>query len=108
MSIAWVFLAGSIITEVIGTLCLRVAVFGSKWWSAAVGAGYIAAFTLLSFTLKAGMALSVAYGLWSAIGVAVTAIAGKVIFKERFTWIMGLGIVLIIGGVLFINFGAEL
>ncbi|MBG6181962.1 multidrug transporter EmrE-like cation transporter [Arthrobacter sp. CAN_A1] len=51
--------------------------------------------------------LGVAYGIWAAAGVALTAIIGKVLFKEPFTWLMGLGIILIIGGVMLIELGAA-
>ena len=56
--------------------------------------------------LAGGMALGVAYGIWAASGVALTAILSKFLFKEPFTWLMGLGIVLIVGGVLCIELGA--
>lgn len=45
--------------------------------------------------------------MWTAAGVALTALRGKVLFKEPFTWVMGIGVMLIIGGVLMIEFGAA-
>jgi small multidrug resistance pump len=53
------------------------------------------------------MPLGVAYGIWAAAGVALTAIAGRLLFQERLTWVMSLGIVLIIGGVLLVEVGAA-
>jgi small multidrug resistance pump len=53
------------------------------------------------------MPLGVAYGIWTAAGVALTAVFGRVIFKQRFTWVMALGIALIMGGVLLIEVGAH-
>jgi small multidrug resistance pump len=64
------------------------------------------AFVMLTLTLAAGMPLGVAYGIWAAAGVALTAVISKVLFKEPLTWLMGFGIVLIIGGVLLIEVGA--
>ena len=104
--IGWLFLAGAIATEVTATLALQASVKGSKLWYAVVGVGYVAAFVLLSFTLDAGVPLGVAYGIWSAIGVALTAVLGKFLFKQPFTWLMALGIALIIGGVLLIETGS--
>ena len=69
--------------------------------------GYVTAFTLLSLTLAQGVPLGVAYGIWAASGVALTAILSKFLFKEPFTWLMGLGIVFIVGGVLLIELGAA-
>lgn len=51
------------------------------------------------------MPLSVAYGVWTAAGVALTAILGKYLFKEPFTWVMALGVALIMGGVLLVEMG---
>lgn len=105
--IAWVFLVVAILTEVTATLALQAAVKGSRWWYLLVGAGYLTAFTLLSFSLGEGMSLGVAYGIWTAAGVALTAVLGKVIFKQPFTWVMALGVALIAGGVLLIELGAH-
>jgi small multidrug resistance pump len=105
--IAWVFLVIAILTEVAATLALQAAVKGSRWWYLLVGVGYVIAFTMLSFSLGEGMPLGVAYGIWTAAGVALTAVFGKVIFKQRFTWVMALGVALIAGGVLLIEVGAH-
>jgi small multidrug resistance pump len=105
--IAWVFLVVAILTEVAATLALQAAVKGSRWWYLLVGSGYLVAFTMLSFSLGEGMPLGVAYGIWTAAGVALTAVLGKVIFKQPFTWVMALGVALIMGGVLLIEIGAH-
>jgi small multidrug resistance pump len=105
--IAWAFLVVAILTEVTATLALQAAVKGSRWWYLLVGAGYVVAFTMLSLSLGEGMPLGVAYGIWTAAGVALTAVLGKVIFKQPFTWVMALGVALIAGGVLLIEVGAH-
>lgn len=107
IALAWVLLCGAIVIEVAATLCLRMAVAGSRWWYVPVVVGYASAFSLLSLTLAQGMGLGMAYGIWTAAGVALTAIAGRVLFQERLTWVMTLGIALIIGGVLLIELGAS-
>lgn len=103
--IAALFLAGAIVTEVAGTTFLRLAVDDRRWY-VGVGLGYVLAFVMLTLTLAAGMPLGVAYGIWAAAGVALTALISKVLFREPLTWLMGFGIVLIIGGVLLIEAGA--
>jgi small multidrug resistance pump len=103
---AWLFLAVSILTEVSGTLSLRMAARGRRRWYAAVAAGYLVAFTCLGLALAAGMALGVAYGIWAAAGVALTALAGRLLFREPFTWLTAVGVALIVGGVLLIELGA--
>ena len=102
----WIFLIGAIVFEVFGTISLRMAV-DKKLWYAGVAVGYLLAFTMLSLALAGGMALGVAYGIWAASGVALTAVMSRFLFKEPFTWLMGLGIILIVGGVLLIELGAA-
>ncbi|MCD1144535.1 multidrug efflux SMR transporter [Kocuria sp. LUK] len=104
---AWLFLTGSILTEVAATLSLRMAARGRPRWYAAVVTGYLIAFTCLSLALAEGMHLGVAYGIWSAAGVALTALAGWALFREPLTWVSALGVALIVGGVLLIELGAP-
>ncbi len=103
---SWFFLACAILVEVSATLALRMASLGNKLWFIAVGVGYAAAFVLLTLTLAGGIALGVAYGIWAASGVALTAFASRLLFKEPLTRVMGVGIALIIAGVLLIELGA--
>lgn len=109
MITAWIALAGSILTEVTATMSLRMAsAKGARWiWWIPVVVGYTLAFSLLAVTLAHGMPLGVAYGIWSAVGVALTAALSKVVFGEPMTGVMALGIALIIGGVLLIEVGAA-
>jgi small multidrug resistance pump len=101
------FLAVAIVAEVGATLSLRMATHGSKLWIIPVVIGYPIAFTMLTLTLAEGVPLGVTYGIWTAAGVALTALAGRVLFKEPFTWLMALGVALIIGGVLLVETGAQ-
>lgn len=103
----WLFLAGAIVFEVSGTISLRMVSTGKKMWFTGVAIGYLVAFVMLVLTLSTGMALGVAYGIWAAAGVALTAILSKFFFKEPLTLIMGAGIALIVGGVLLIEIGAT-
>ena len=80
---------------------------GSRLWWLGVAAGYAVAFSLLGVVLVEGMPLGVAYGIWAAAGVALTALISRVFFKEPLTWIMGAGLALIVGGVLLIETGAA-
>ena len=92
--------------EVIGTLSLRASVDHPSWL-VITAAGYIMAFFLLFQSLKAGMAIAVAYGLWGALGVALTAIFGSMIFHEVLSFPKIAGIAVIIIGVLFVEFGSR-
>ncbi|WP_155355950.1 DMT family transporter [Acrocarpospora macrocephala] len=104
-----VFLAGAILSEVGATLALRMAAQGggTKKWFIVVAAGYLAAFVFLTLALDGGLALGIAYGIWAASGVALTALASRILFHEPLTKVMGLGIGLIVTGVLLIELGAA-
>lgn len=104
---AWALMAVAVVTEVAGTLSLRLAATGRRRWYLAVTAGYLVAFTALTAALAAGMPLGVAYGIWAAAGVALTAVGSRVFFKEPLTRVMVLGIVLIMAGVLLVELGAS-
>ena len=103
---AWPALGGAIISEVSATLALRQALNHPGFY-VVVGIGYALAFILLSLTLKAGMPLGVAYGLWGALGVALTAVLSMLVFGEPITVLVALGIALIMAGVLLVELGAQ-
>lgn len=103
---AYLFLLGAIVSEVAGTVSLRLTLDNKRWYGGVI-VGYLIAFMMLTLTLANGLPLGIAYGIWAAAGVALTAIISKFLFKEPLTWLMGLGIILIIGGVLLIELGAA-
>jgi small multidrug resistance pump len=106
-AVAYGLLAGAIGSEVAGTLALRVAARGRASLYAVVVVGYVVAFGLLSFSLRHGMPLGIAYGIWSAAGVALTAVASRLLFDEPLTRTMVGGIALIGSGVLLVEIGAA-
>lgn len=100
----WLVLAGAIAVEVFATLSLRASDgFRKKAWIAPVVAGYLVCFYLLWLSLSLGMPVGIAYGVWTACGVALVAVIARYLFAEPLTWVMVLGIVLIIAGVLTIE-----
>ena len=103
---AWLALGGAIVSEVSATLALRQALNHPGFY-VIVGIGYALAFILLSLTLKAGMPLGVAYGIWGALGVALTAVLSMVLFGESITVLVAVGIALIMAGVLLVEIGAQ-
>ena len=100
----WLALAGAIGTEVLATLSLRASDgFRRRRWIVPVAAGYLLSFYLLCVSLSLGMPVGVAYGIWTACGVALVAVAARVLFRDPLTWRMIAGIALIIAGVLTIE-----
>ncbi|WP_245565193.1 DMT family transporter [Nocardioides insulae] len=88
------------------SLALKAALDHPSWYLV-VAAGYVGAFALLALVLRAGMPLGVAYGIWGALGVACTAVGATLVFGESLTATMLAGIVLVMAGVLLVEFGRQ-
>ncbi len=100
----WWALAGAIVFEVFATLSLRASEgFRKRVWIVPVVAGYAVSFYLLWVTLGLGMPVGVAYGVWTACGVALVALIARGLFREPLTLMMLLGIAFIVAGVLTIE-----
>lgn len=104
----WVLLGCAILSEVSATVSLKLSDGFSKLVPAVVVViGYLASFVLLGMVLKRGMSVGVAYGVWSACGVALVALIGVAFLKETLTWVQVGGLVLVIAGVVAIEMGAA-
>lgn len=102
----WLLLSGAILSEVTAALSLKAALENPVFYIV-VAVGYLTAFALLAQVLRLGMSLGVAYGIWGASGVALTAVGSLIVFGEPITLLMGIGIVVIIAGVLCVELGAQ-
>lgn len=104
----WLWLAGAIIAEVIATTSLKLSEgFSRPLPSVVVVVGYVGAFLMLSQSLTRGINLGVAYGVWAAVGIALVAMIGTLLFGESLTWIQIGGIALIIAGVMALELGGR-
>ena len=103
---SWLYLSCAILSEIIGTLSLRASDgFRKKIWILPLVVFYGLAFFFLALTIAEGMPIAVAYGIWSAVGVALIALLARIIWKEQLTPRMILGLVLIMIGVLLVEIG---
>jgi small multidrug resistance pump len=101
--LVWVLLAAAIATEVVGTLALRASDGMSHLVPAIIViVGYVASFGLLAVVLKT-MPVGIVYAIWSAVGVALVAVLGKLIFDDPVPPLAMIGMVLIIGGVVMVS-----
>lgn len=96
--IHFVWMAIAIALEIAANIFIK---FSEGFRRRGVGAVGIACI-LLSFTALAqavkGIDLSVAYALWGGTGIALTALAGTLLFKQRLSLPGWMGIALIVGG----------
>ncbi|WP_425508632.1 DMT family transporter [Streptomyces genisteinicus] len=102
----WPLLGAAILLEVGATLALRAALDHPAWY-AVVLTGYAGAFTALALVLRAGLGVGVAYGVWAAAGVALTAVLASLLFGDALTWTTALGIALVVAGVLCVETGSP-
>ncbi len=102
----WALLAAAIASEVSGSLALKAALEDPAWYAVVV-TGYAAAFAFLAAVLRRGLPLGVAYGVWAAMGVTLTAVGAAVVFGEALTPLMLAGIVLVVAGVLCVEIGSH-
>jgi multidrug transporter EmrE-like cation transporter len=97
--VAWLLLAGAIVTELFGTLGLRRVADGFLWWAVAlIAVLYTTSFTFMTLALRQ-LNVAVVYAIWSAFGTAAVSIAGVLLFEERLNVQAVAGLVLIVAGV---------
>ncbi|OZC87706.1 QacE family quaternary ammonium compound efflux SMR transporter [Rhodococcus sp. 05-340-1] len=102
----WKLLCCAIVVEVGASLAMQAAINEPAWYVLVV-LGYTAGFLLLVRILKLGMAIGVAYGIWGASGVALTALLAALIFGQRLTTTSTLGLALIAAGVVIVEWGSQ-
>ena len=101
--IAYSFLAGAILFEVIGTTFLvKSEEFTKVGPTLATIVLYAFSFYFLTKSLRE-IPLGIAYALWGGIGIVLTAVVGLVIFKQTIDTAAVIGIGLIVAGVVVLN-----
>jgi len=103
---ARLLLTGAILSEVTGSVSLKAAIARPALYGI-VALGFVTAFVLLGAVLRRGMPLGVAYGIWAASGVALTAGLSTLLYDEPFTALMGAGLALVVAGVLLVETGSH-
>ncbi len=99
----WLYLTLAILFEVAGTTCMKLSAGFTKP-AAAIGMAilYAVCFFFLTLALKK-IDVSVAYAVWSGVGVALIASIGVLYFREPLTVIKIFGLAAIILGVVALN-----
>ncbi len=100
---SYLYLAGAIIFEVIGTSALKASDgFSRLWPTLLMAACFGVALFCLSQTLRT-IPLGIAYAIWCAVGIVLTALSGWLVFRQAIDVPAIIGMGLIIAGVLVIN-----
>lgn len=104
----WLLLFLTILSEVIGTISLRLSDGFTKLWPVAVVVVcYGLAFWGLSLVMRR-LEIGITYAIWSGVGTVITAIAGVLLFQESVSLPKLAGIALIIAGVVLLHVSAQL
>ena len=105
----YLFLAGAVFFEVVGTMLLPVTKNFTKLVpTAALVFFYLCAFYLLTFVADK-IPIAIMYATWSGLGIFTIAILGYVFFKQTLAWQVVLGLFLIVIGIILVNsFTAKL
>lgn len=100
----YLFLSIAIVCELIGTTFLKYSSGFTKLVPSVISViTYIVCFFFFSKSMLS-INLSVAYATWSALGLIITTIISVAIFKEGITLAGIIGLILIIIGVIVLNF----
>jgi len=100
----WLILSGAIVAEVVGAMALKAALTQPLLFLVVL-AGYLTAFAAMAKLLRDGGSIGVIYGIWAASGVALTAIAGAVLFGDALSFLSIVGIGVVILGVVLVETG---
>lgn len=103
----WAYLVAAILLEVAGTTSMKLSEgFTRLGPSVAIFVFYGLAFVLLTLALKS-FDVSVAYAVWSGLGVAVISVVGILYFQEPVTALKVGSLLLIVAGVAGLNAGGA-
>ncbi len=103
MGTAHLYLALAIVTEVIGTSCMKLTEgFTKPLPTIVMAACYIAAIWLMSLAVRT-LPIGFVYAVWAGIGIVVIAIVGVLLYDEPVDAVGAVGIALIVSGVVLLN-----
>ena len=104
----YVYLAGAIVFEVIGTSALKAcAGFAKLWPTLLMAVCFAAALFCLSQTLRTIPLGIGAYAIWCGVRIILTAASGWLVFRQSIDAAAIAGMALIIAGVRVINLMSE-
>ncbi|WP_338433422.1 multidrug efflux SMR transporter [Clostridium tyrobutyricum] len=99
----WLFLFLAIVLELIGTSLMKISNGLTKLIpSLGMFIAYFLCFSIFSLALKK-IDVSIAYAIWSGVGITLISILGVLFFKESMNITKIISIILIITGIIGLN-----
>ena len=103
----WFYLFVAIAAELFGTIALKLSDgFSKLWWTIGMATGYLVAFLLLGIVVKT-MPVGLAYAVWAGLGTLGAVIISILYFKSESNYLVWIGALMIIGGVVLLNLGSK-
>ncbi|MBL1276459.1 MAG: multidrug efflux SMR transporter [Ectothiorhodospiraceae bacterium] len=103
MQLAYIFLFGAIVSEIAGTVALKLSHGMSRIVpSFFVVFSYSIAFWLAALSLKV-LPLSIVAAIWEGFCIIGLSLIGVTVFGEKFGWVDLIGIALILSGTFFLT-----
>ena len=100
---SYIYLAGAILCEVIGTMLLPLSEnFSKPIPSIALIASYTLAFYFLTFALQT-IPIAIVYATWAGLGVLLISVLGYFFYGQTLQWQSIVGLFLIVIGVILVN-----
>ncbi len=107
IAIAWLFLTGSILTEVLGMIALRYSNgFSQPVPTVLAIISILTSLWLISLSLKQ-LELGITYAIWAAASTAIVAIIGIGFYQESVSAFKITGLVFIVIGVVLLNLNTQ-
>ena len=104
---AALLLVVAILIEVVATALLpRAEGFTNPGWTVAVVGGYAASIWLLAIVVRT-LPVSITYAVWSGLGTAVVAVIAYFFLGESMTLLKAASIMMIVAGVIGLNFAGA-
>lgn len=103
----WILLSLAILSELGGSTCMKLSRgFSNLWASVFTFVFWGIAFTIFIFALK-HFDLSFLYALWAGIGILLVSVIGMAFFKEPVSTLKIISILVIVIGVVMLNFSEK-
>tara|TARA_B100000965_G_scaffold244113_1_gene204837 strand:+ start:504 stop:824 length:321 start_codon:yes stop_codon:yes gene_type:complete len=100
---SYIYLAGAIICEVLGTMLLPLSEnFTKPFPSFGLVVAYVLAFYFLTFALES-IPIAIVYATWAGLGVFFVSVFSFLFYNQVLQWQSMLGLLLIVIGVTLVN-----
>jgi len=106
---AWLFMAGAVLLEVVGTLVMKLSQNGG--WLLSPGVGLVVMFVLVALSYLClsqavrGLPVGVAYAFWEGLGLTLITLVSVLVLGEKMNLVRFCALVAILVGAILVHHG---